>query len=116
MRVLDKVCLRLRSLTRRANLDRELEDEFRFHLDQLVDENMAAGMTADKARTAALHAIGGISQFQEECRDMRRTYYIHDGLWDLRYAGRTRLRRRGCTSLSVLIVALPIGANPAVVS
>ena len=80
MRVLDKVCLRLRSLTRRANLDRELDEEFRFHLDQLVDENMAAGMTADEARIAAIRAIGGISQFQEECRDMRRTNYIHDGL------------------------------------
>src|SRR5437763_9361075 len=116
MRVLDKVCLRLRSLTRRANLDREPDEEFRFHLDQLVDENMAAGMTADEARIAAIRAIGGISQFQEECRDMRRTNYIHDGLQDLRYAGRNLLRSRGFSCLAVLIMALAIGANTAVFS
>jgi putative ABC transport system permease protein len=32
MRVLDKARLRLRSLTRRGNLDRELDEEFRFHV------------------------------------------------------------------------------------
>ena len=36
MRMLDKIRLRLRSLFRRQNVDFELDDELRFHFDQLV--------------------------------------------------------------------------------
>src|SRR5438552_6858197 len=40
MRTLDKVRLRLRSLFFRPKADRELDDELRFHLDQLVEEEI----------------------------------------------------------------------------
>jgi hypothetical protein len=61
MRALDKARLRLRSLTRRAEVDRELDEEFRSHLEQLVEENLAAGMPEAEARSAALRTIGGIT-------------------------------------------------------
>src|SRR5262245_10473223 len=38
VRVIDKLTLRLRSLFRRKKVEAELEDELRFHLDQLVNE------------------------------------------------------------------------------
>ncbi len=44
MRILDKARLRLRSLCRRPNVDFELEAELRFHLDQLIEENISSGM------------------------------------------------------------------------
>ena len=37
MRALDKVRLRLRSLFRRQIVERELEDELRFHLDRQIE-------------------------------------------------------------------------------
>jgi hypothetical protein len=43
MRALDKIRLRLRSLFARHNVERELDDELGFHLDQLVEEEIAAG-------------------------------------------------------------------------
>ena len=64
MRALDKARLLLRSLIRRSEVERELDEEFRFHLDQLVDENIAAGMREDEARKSALRSIGGISQLE----------------------------------------------------
>src|SRR5258708_28288986 len=54
MRALDKARLRIRSLFWRRKVDGELEDEFRFHLDQLVKENIAAGVEPREARKLAL--------------------------------------------------------------
>lgn len=116
MRALDKARLLLRSLIRRSEVERELDEEFRFHLDQLVEENIAAGMREDEARKSALRSIGGISQLQEECRDMRRTNYIDETLRDFRYAGRNLLRSKGFAILAGLIMAFGIGANTAVFS
>ena len=42
----DKVRLRLRSLLRRGLVERELETELGFHVDEQIEENLAAGMTA----------------------------------------------------------------------
>lgn len=116
MRMLDKVRLRLRSLFFRRNVERELETELRFHLDQIVEENVAAGVARDEARRLALLKIGGITQFQEECRDMRRVNYIDDLLGDLRYATRNLRRNPGFATLAVLIMELGVGANTAVFS
>src|SRR5262249_154194 len=70
VRALDKVRLRLRSLIRRRQVERELDRELRFHVDQLVEDNLAAGMMPDEARQLASLQMGGVTQFQEECRDM----------------------------------------------
>jgi len=66
-------------------------DELRFHLEQQIEENLAAGMTRDEARYAARRSIGGLAQIQEECRDMRGVAWIETSVHDLRYGWRTNL-------------------------
>jgi hypothetical protein len=71
MRFLDALRLRLRALMPGAALDAELREELRDHLQQLIDENIAAGMRLDDARLAALRSFGGVEQLREESRDGR---------------------------------------------
>ena len=116
MRAHHKIRLRLRSLFRRRSIDRELDDEICFHLDQLVEENAAAGMTPEEARRSAVSTMGGISQFQEECRDMRRINFIDGLLRDLQYAGRMMQRNPVFTGIAILTLALGIGPTSIIFS
>jgi hypothetical protein len=80
--------MRFRSLAKRGRVETELDKELRYHVERQTEENMAAGMNAREAREAASRMFGGVSQIEEECRDMRRTQYIDNFLQDLRYAVR----------------------------
>jgi len=64
--------LRLRSLFRWAQADRELDDELRDHLERKTEEYVAQGMTQEEAHRRARLDLGGIEQTKEKCRDTRR--------------------------------------------
>jgi hypothetical protein len=69
MRWMKKVCLRLRSLLKRSEVEEEIDEELRYHLQRQTDEFVAKGMEPNDARYAALRAMGGIDQHKEQCRD-----------------------------------------------
>src|SRR5689334_8631660 len=88
MRWADKLWLRFRSLLRRRAIEKELDAELRFHLEQQIEENLASGMAPEEARYAARRSVGRLSQIKEDCRDMRHVNVIMSIFQDLRYAAR----------------------------
>src|SRR5438046_4060827 len=87
------VPLRVRWFLRRNRVEQELDEEFRFHLDHLIAQELAAGKPADEAKRAALRAMDGMERQKERCRDMRRVPYIETLVHDFHH-GLRALRRK----------------------
>jgi predicted permease len=102
----------------------DVTDELRFHLEAKIDDLVAQGWSHEDARQEAERGFGDLRAVQnigvsmgEKMESRKRIQdYWTDALQDVRYTFRTLGRDPGFAIVSILILALAIGANVAVFS
>jgi len=83
---------RLFSLLRRGRLEREMEEEMRFHLEMRIEQNLDAGMAPENARYAAQRQFGNQTWLKEASREMWSLNFIETLIQDLRHGARILVR------------------------
>ena len=106
----------LRSLFHRERFAEKLDGEIQFHLDELIAENIDAGMTPEEAKFAAMRTFGNFASVKEEARETWGWMWLEQIGQDLRYGFRGLRRDVGSTIFAILIVGLGIGASSTVFS
>jgi putative ABC transport system permease protein len=95
----------------RGHAGTRLEDELRFHLERQIAENLAAGMSPEEARYAAMRAFGNPALLRDQARATWSWTWLESFARDFGYGVRTLTRTPGFAIIAVVVMSLGIGAN-----
>jgi predicted permease len=115
MNAISQFVMKLSMLIGRKQFGSELDEEMAFHREQAKREFIAAGMTPEAARYAAMRQFGNSTRVKEKSHEVV-GFSFESVMNDVRYALRQLASNPGFTAVITLTLALSIGANSAIFS
>lgn len=108
--------------TSSRRIDKELRDEMQFHIDERVEQFMADGMTREQATEEVQRRFGNYDQHREETRRIdqqvlrqrSRSEFLRTLASETRLAARALRRSPAFAIVSVITLALGVGATTAI--
>ncbi len=116
MRTLRAWIVRLCSLFKRKQLDREFGEEIECHLAMHIEDNLRAGMSPVEARRNALIKLGGVDKTFEEHRDRRGFRWFAELQRNLHYAIRILWKQKALSLTVICLLAVASTANTTIFS
>jgi predicted permease len=107
---------RFLNLWRRDQLQSDIEEEIRSHLEMRTEDNQASGMSLENSRRSARLRFGNPQTVQEQTHAADAMLKFDELGRDLWYAVRQMGKNPGPTAIVVITLALGIGANNAMFS
>ena len=108
---------RVRDLVRRSRVERDIDDELRFHVEAEMEANLDRGLTPQQARQAAHDSLGGPPLLvREEIHDARGVPLVDDFRRDIQQGIRLLRRTPGVAAVVLCTLAIAIGGTVAAFS
>ena len=101
---------------RRKKLENNLDRELRYHFERRIHDLQQSGLPATEAYRQAKLELGGVTQIQEDVRDVWLARWVRDFVYDLRFSVRSFRKTPSFTITAILSLMLGIGATTAIYS